>query len=199
MAARMKNLAQEGVKQNERLTMLVGIVLVAGLGLMALTVTDVRRLLVEHFFVGLLLLPVVGLKMASTGWRFFRYYMGDKQYRGAGPPVLWMRLLAIVVVASTIALFASGVELWVFGLRFGSVWVEVHKLSFAFWWPSVGLHVLGHAAQTWRGAKAELEGAARGGALTRRGLVVGSLVAGGVLAVASLSYASPFVFFHNGG
>ena len=186
------------VRANERLTVLAGILLLVLLAAMLLTVTSVRRLLFEHFFLGLLLLPPIGLKMASTGWRFARYYMGDKKYRAAGPPVLWMRLLAPVVVVATIALFASGVELWAFGLRFGSGWVEIHKLSFAVWWPAVGLHVLGKLGQTLRGAKEELVSAPDHSALSRRSLVVASLVAGAALALASLSYASPFIFFRDG-
>ena len=187
------------VKANERLTVLTGILLVVLLGAMLLTATEVRRLLVEHFFLGLLLLPAIALKMASTGWRFMRYYLRDKEYRAAGPPVLWMRLLAVVVVASTVVLFASGVELWAFGLRFGSTWVEMHKLSFTIWLPTVGLHVLGKLMQTLRGAKEEMTAEANSATITRRSLVVASLLAGVALAVASLSYASPFIFFRDGG
>jgi hypothetical protein len=186
------------VKANEHLTVLTGILLLVLLGAMLVTAADVRRLLVEHFFLGLLLLPVIALKMASTGWRFMRYYLRDKEYRAAGPPVLWMRLLAVVVVASTLVLFASGVELWAFGLRFGSMWVEVHKLSFMVWLPAVGLHVLGKLTQTLRGAKEELVAEANTSMRNRRSLVGASLLAGAALAVASLSYASPFIFFRGG-
>jgi hypothetical protein len=193
---RMASLMDKGVKANERLTVLTGLLLVVLLALMLLTVTDVRRLLLEHFFLGLLLLPVIALKMASTGWRFMRYYMGSAKYRQAGTPVLWMRLLAIVVVGATVTLFASGVELWAFGLRFGATWLEVHKLSFMIWLLAVGLHVLGKLPQTLQGAREELR--AEGGAHTRRALVVDALLAGVALAVASLSYASPFGFFREG-
>lgn len=193
----MKRVTAAGVKANERLTVLTGILLLVLLGAMLLTVISVRHLLPEHLFLGLLLLPPLGLKMASTGWRFLRYYTGDKQYRAAGPPVPWMRLLAPVVVVATVVLFASGVELWAFGLRFGAVWVDIHKLSFNVWWPAVGLHVLGKLRQTGSGVKEELA-SGQDGALTRRSLVVGSLVTGVVLAVASLSYASPFIFFRDG-
>ena len=195
----MEDSANSGVRANERLTVLTGILLMVLLGAMLVTATDVRGFLTQHFFLGLLLLPAIALKMASTGWRFMLYYLGNKEYRAAGPPVLWMRLLAVVVVASTVVLFASGVELWAFGSRFGSIWVEAHKLSFTIWLPSVGLHVLGKLGQTWRGTKEELVARSDGSAMSRRSLVVGSLVAGIVLAVASLSYASPFIFFRDGG
>ena len=125
--------SESGVKANDRLTALTGGLLFALLALMGITVLSVRRLLPEHFLLGFLLLPPVALKMASSGYRFGRYYIGDPQYRRAGPPELTMRLIAPIVVISTVAVFATGIELWMFGLRFGSLWIEAHKLSFFIW------------------------------------------------------------------
>jgi hypothetical protein len=91
---------------------------------MGVTVLSVRRLLPEHLLLGFLLIPPLALKMASTGYRFGRYYNADPESRRAGPPQLLMRLIAPIVVISTVAIFATGIELWLFGLRFGSIWVE---------------------------------------------------------------------------
>jgi hypothetical protein len=38
-----------------------------------LTTLSLRSYLPVHIFLGLLLLPPVALKLASTGWRFLRY------------------------------------------------------------------------------------------------------------------------------
>jgi hypothetical protein len=187
-----------GVLANERLTSLTGALLLVLLALLGITVLRVRSLLPEHFLLGILVIPPLALKMASTGYRFVRYYTGDPLYRRAGPPQLFMRLLAPVVVLSTVALFATGLELWFFGLRFGSVWVEAHKLSFMVWLPATGVHVLGYLFRTGHAVKEELSSSALAGAMTRRSLVVGSLVTGAVLAIASLSYSSPFIFFKDG-
>ena len=54
-------------------------------------------------FVGLLLIPPVVLKLASTGYRFVRYYAGARAYREKGPPPLPLRLLAPVLVASALS------------------------------------------------------------------------------------------------
>jgi hypothetical protein len=190
--------SESGVTANERLTALTGGLLLLLLALMGVTVLSVRRLLPEHFLLGFLLIPPLALKMASTGYRFVRYYAGDPQYRRAGPPELLMRLTAPIVVISTLAIFATGIELWLFGLSFGSIWVEAHKLSFYIWLPAAAVHILGHLSRTGQAAGEELSDSRSRTALTRRSLVVGSLVTGVVLAAASLTYATPFIFFRDG-
>ena len=190
--------SESGVMANERLTSLTGGLLLVLLALLGVTVLSVRRLLPEHFLLGFLVIPPLAVKMASTGYRFVRYYTGDPQYRRAGPPQLLMRLLAPIVVVSTVAIFATGIELWLFGLRFGSIWIEAHKLSFVIWLPATGVHVLGHLSRTGQAAVDELSSSRPSNAITRRSLVVGSLILGVLLAVASLSYASPFIFFRDG-
>jgi hypothetical protein len=187
-----------GVVANERLTSLTGGLLIVLLALLGVTVLSVRSLLPEHFLLGILVIPPLALKMASTGYRFARYYTGDPPYRRAGPPPLLMRLIAPIVVVSTVAIFATGIELWLFGLRFGSVWVEAHKLSFAIWLPATAVHVLGHLTRTSRAVSDEVSSSRPANAMTRRSLVVGSLITGVVLAIASLTYSSPFIFFRDG-
>ena len=41
-----------------------------------------------HMFIGMVLIPPVLLKLASTGYRFVRYYTGSQAYRAKGPPPL---------------------------------------------------------------------------------------------------------------
>ena len=183
---------------NERLTSLTGGVLFVLLGLIGITVLQVRSLLPEHLLLGFVLIPPLGLKMFSTGYRFVRYYAGDPLYRRAGPPRLMLRLIAPIVVISTVALFVTGLELWAFGLRFGSIWVAAHKWSFVIWLPFTLIHAFSYFNTSADAAAAELSGKAPSGPFALRSLVVGSLVAGVVLAHASLAYASPFVHFGGG-
>ena len=75
-----------GVEANGRLTAMTGIALLVLLAAEGITILRIHRLLPAHFFIGLLLIPPVVLKMTSTGYRFVRYYMGDPDYRRAGPP-----------------------------------------------------------------------------------------------------------------
>jgi hypothetical protein len=187
-----------GVVANERLTSLTGALLFLLLAIMGITVLNVGEMLQQHFLAGFLLIPPLALKMASTGYRFARYYAGDAAYRRYGPPDLLLRLLAPIVVVSTVAVFVTGLELWFFGVRFGEVWIEWHKLSFLIWLPAIGAHVLVHLNQTARSATQEMSSSPPERALTRRSLVIGSLVAGLALAIASLTYASPFIFSGDG-
>src|ERR1700751_6316699 len=59
---------------NERLTSSTGLVLLVLLLVETLTTLALRTYLDVHLFLGLVLLPPVALKLASTGWRFARYY-----------------------------------------------------------------------------------------------------------------------------
>jgi len=189
--------SESGVEANERLTTLTGGLLFVLLGLMGITVLSVRSLLPQHLLLGFVLIPPLALKMASTGYRFARYYLGDPAYHRAGPPQLFLRLLAPVVVISTLGLFITGLELWWFGLKFGSIWVAAHKVMFIVWLPATAIHVLAYSSKTTQ-AVAEEFASPPASPFATRSLVVGSLVAGAVLAAASLTYASPFIFFREG-
>jgi len=59
--------------------------------------------------IGMVLIPPVALKLGSTGYRFARYYLGSPVYRAKGPPLLPLRLLAPVLVLTTLLVFATGV------------------------------------------------------------------------------------------
>ena len=75
------------------------------------TILRVHRLLTPHVFIGVVLIPPVLLKVASTTWRFTRYYTGAAAYRRKGPPPVLLRLLGPVVVILTLVLLFSGVGL----------------------------------------------------------------------------------------
>src|SRR4051794_34861962 len=82
-----------GTEGNEILTSATAAILT--ILLIAEGITIIRRggLVSVHMFVGMLLIPPVLLKLASTGYRFARYYMGARIYREKGPPLLVLRLL----------------------------------------------------------------------------------------------------------
>jgi hypothetical protein len=58
-----------GSDGNEQLTSVVATLLIVLLTIEGATLLNVTSLLTVHAFVGMLLLPVVALKLASTGWR----------------------------------------------------------------------------------------------------------------------------------
>jgi hypothetical protein len=185
-----------GVEANARLIGYASVVLLIPLA--AEVITGVRPGLLAHALIGFLLVPPVVLKLGSTGYRFVRYYTGDRRYRAAGPPALVMRLLAPAVVVLTVALFATGIELWLFGFRFGDQWLTWHKAVFVLWFLALTFHVLAYVGRAPELAVADSRDRLRG-ALGRRSLVVASLLLGAVLVVAMLPFTSPFPPLVGGG
>jgi hypothetical protein len=175
-----------GPPGNERLTTTVGLVLLVLLVVETLTTLSARSLLPVHVFLGLLLLPILALKLASVGWRFVRYYMRNEPYRLEGPPRLLLRLLAPLLVASTLVVFGSGIALAVVG-HGGSLFI-VHVLSFGVWGLLMIVHVLAYLARTLRVGTADWRRRADlvvAGAGSRRAALSGALLAGVILALAT--------------
>lgn len=132
-----------GVVGNERLTALTGaVVLVLSVAEIA-TVPTLGSLMVAHFFVGLLLAGPVVAKTASTGWRFIRYYSRDPAYRRKGPPRPLLRVIAPLLVASTLTLIGSGIALAVTGPA-PEILVRVHVVSFLAWLATLAVHVFAY-------------------------------------------------------
>ena len=75
-----------GSAGNRQLTALVAAILVLLLAIEGATLLRLGSLLTVHAFVGMLLIPIVALKLASTGWRILRYYLGADGYTRHGPP-----------------------------------------------------------------------------------------------------------------
>ena len=121
-----------GTEGNEALTSAAAAVLTLLLAAEGLTLLDLGPLRVPHMFIGLVLIPPVLVKLGSTGYRFARYYAGTRPYREKGPPLMPLRLLAPVLVAATLGVFASGVALLIVGHRTGWL-LQVHQASFVVW------------------------------------------------------------------
>jgi hypothetical protein len=175
-----------GPRGNELLTTANGALLIVLLAALGVTILFVGQFVVEHLFLGLALLGPLALKLASTGYRFVRYYRGDPDYVSEGPPPILLRLLAPGVVLSTLIVFASGVVLLFTGPADREPWLLLHKASFIVWLGLMGAHVLGHlpevahlvTAPTGERRAATAGGAGRGIALS------GAIVGGIVLAIA---------------
>jgi len=185
-------LRDPGVEANARLTGYVGVVLAVLLAAELVTGLRFKQLLPAHAVIGFVLVPPVLLKLASVGYRFARYYTGDARYRAAGPPRLAMRLLGPVIVLLTVVVIATGIELWLFGYRFGFVWVPVHHFSAYLWFVTMAVHVVNYLRRAPELAAADWRDHLRG-AFTRRSLVAGSLILGAALAIAMLPYPTPFI------
>jgi hypothetical protein len=136
---------------NERLTSVVGLLLlVPVLVAVATVLLGVHTFMSLHVFVGLALIPVVLLKLASVGWRFGRYYTRSRAYVAHGAPQLAMRVLAPLLVAATVVLFGSGVAM---GLPHGhalQIARRLHGPASVIWLVLLGIHVLVYARRALR-------------------------------------------------
>jgi hypothetical protein len=76
-----------GVEANARLTAITSmVVLVLILAELVTVFLNPRKVLTVHDTIGLILVPVVALKLGSASWRMVGYYIRQKGYRELGPP-----------------------------------------------------------------------------------------------------------------
>src|SRR5438309_1781517 len=197
--ARLARLLRGGTEGNARLTGLTGLVLLVLLAVEGVTILAIRPLLSVHVFVGLLLIPPVALKLGSTGYRLLRYYTRAAEYVRKGPPLLVMRMLvAPVLVAATLVVFATGVTLLAVGPGGGFV-LGLHKASFIVWVGAFGIHVLAYALRVPGLVAADWGGGSRtSGAALRVGVVAFALLVGLAVALTVLPAAGPWLHASGG-
>jgi len=142
----LRGLLAGGTEGNERLTVLSGLLLIVLLAALGITIVRIGQLLWLHLFLGLLLIGPVALKMASTGYRFVRYYTANPRYHAKGPPAPALRVMAPLIVLLTVTVFASGVVLLFIGPGSSarSMVFLIHKASFIAWLALTAFHILGH-------------------------------------------------------
>jgi hypothetical protein len=186
-----------GTAGNDILTSATAVLLLGLLAAEGFTIVHMRGFVTAHMFIGLVLIPPVLLKLASTGYRFARYYTGARPYREKGPPRWPLRLLAPVLVASTVAVFLTGVLLLAAGHRSRGL-LGLHKLSFIVFGVVFAAHVLAYFTRVVRSLRADW-GAVRRQAVPGAGLR-GTLVvmaAGGGVALA-LAVLPSITAWHGG-
>jgi hypothetical protein len=168
---------------NARLTATVGaLLLVPVVAELATILLGVHTFMSLHVFVGFVMIPAVLLKLASTGWRFIRYYTRSDLYRAHGPPSPGMRLLAPLLVVATFALFGSGVAMGVLHGHALLVARRVHGPASAVWIALLVVHVLAYLKRTLATASEDVVPATRAAVRGARGraYVVAAAVAAGL-------------------
>jgi hypothetical protein len=183
---------------NERLTAWAGAVLLILALIEIFTVPALRSLLWVHFFVGVLLAGPVVVKIASTSWRFLRYYTRHPAYRRKGPPRRYLRVLAPVLPAATLAVIGSGIALAATGPA-PAILLKIHVVSFLVWLATLVTHVVAYLARVprliaddWRGRRP----VARWGRLLAN---IVALVCGAIAAVLLSPTAGPWVSWLGNG
>jgi hypothetical protein len=180
-----------GARGNALLTSLAAAMLLVLLAVEGATIPLIGQLLSVHVFVGLLLLGPVALKLASTGYRFVRYYRRTEDYVSLGPPAALMRfVVAPVLVLSTLVLFGSGLLLLARPEQ-GAI-LGLHKASFVVWFGAMTIHVLAYAVRAGRHLFTE-EARRVDGRAYRIAAAVLAVAAGLVVAVAAYPLAGPWL------
>ncbi len=177
------------VEGNARITGALGAAIFVLLFVEGLTILRVERYMGLHVFLGTLIIVFVVLKIASTTYRFVRYYVGQRDYVRKGPPPPLLRVLGPIVTVTTAAVLATGFGALLAG---NSHWlVPAHKASFIVWFVAMTLHVLGHALETpalafadWRRSGRETRGTR-----ARLSLLAAAVVVGVPVAMLSLRWA----------
>ena len=177
-----------GTDGNEKLTAIAGVLLLALLAVLGVTIVRIGQLLWLHLFLGLLLIGPVVLKLASTGYRFACYYLATAAYRLKGPPHPLLRGLAPVLVVTTLAVFATGVLLLVDGPGSRDQLLLWHKVTFIVWLVAMVPHVLGHLVELPPALRLTRNAGsvARGGGAGRAIALASAIAGGAVLAIVLL-------------
>jgi hypothetical protein len=162
------------------------------------TVLAVRQMLTLHFFLGMLLVGPVLLKLCSTIYRFTRYYTGDAEYQRKGPPALLMRVLGPFVILTSLAVIGTGILLALAGPGQG-ILLLAHKATFVLWFGAMTIHVLAYAWRLPRLVGSDLASRAGhraeevlGGRAARWLLLTAALLTGLLLAVLTVHLAGPW-------
>src|SRR5207244_1915793 len=126
---------------NERLTALAGAVLLVLILVELVSSANLHALLPIHIFVGVLLAGPLVVKLGSTGYRFLRYYTQSPAYVRSGPPRLPLRVLASLLVVTTLAVVGSGIGLVVAGPAQAGLLRRLHSVSAVLWLALIAVHV----------------------------------------------------------
>jgi hypothetical protein len=200
-----------GAEGNERLTAATGAVLLVLFAAEGFTIVSIHQLITLHFFLGMLLIGPVALKIGTVVYRFARYYSGAPEYRRQGPPAPLLRLLGPFVLVTSVGVIGTGVILAVTGSAAGP-WLFLHKAFFVLWFGVMTIHVLAYVWRLPRLIGSDLHGPAglsrphaalASRVLAGRGmrwLLLAASIAGGLLIAAMWVHsAGPWAGFHHAG
>ena len=188
---------QSAVVGNERMTALAGAVLLVLILVELVSSAILRTLLSVHVFVGVSLSGPLVVKLGSTGNRFLRYYTGSPAFVRRGPPRLALRVLAPLLIATTLVVIGSGIGLMVTGPRSAGLLLPLHGISVLVWLPLIAIHVFAYVwrvprlvANDWskQAGRSLVPGRGR-----RLGVNLGALLLGAIAAVLLLPGATPWI------
>ena len=192
--------APSRVEANARLTGLSGIVvLVLLIAELVTVVLGARGVLSLHVAIGLILVPPVLVKLASTTWRVANYYLRAPAYTRRGPPATVARVLGPFLSLAVVVLLVSGLALLLGPSSIHRIALPVHKLSFYLALVLIVAHLATHLPQAVRLAASDRMNCA-GVALMVRArwiTIFGSVLLGAMLALVLAGHAEPYLHHYS--
>lgn len=189
------------VEANARLTGTAGIVililLVAELVTVVLGAASVLSL---HVAIGLILVPPVLVKLASTTWRMVNYYLRAAAYKHRGPPPPLARVLGPILSLAIVLVLASGGALILGPSSLHRTALQVHKVTFYLTLLLILPHLAMHLTKAVRLAARDWV-SRRGAAVLMRArwtAIAGSVAIGAVLALTLTGHAEPYLHHYYG-
>lgn len=144
------------VAGNLILTSHAGLVILFLLVLLYFTGLEFAPLRGVHVGLGFALIPILLVKLGSTGWRAVNYYFDRDPYRAAGPPWLLPRIMALPLTLCAVAATISGVVLWATGTDHGT-WATVHIYAVISLAVVVAVHLTIYTRKAFRASTRSLE------------------------------------------
>lgn len=170
-----------------------GVALLVLSALEVLTALDLRIALFWHIVIGVVLIPMLVLKLGLATWRFASFYRSSSPAHVRSAPWLPLRLLAPLLVVVTVLVVLSGAELTFAGpTSFSDTFLApAHFLLAGIWLVLLFIHTFAYSKRSLHSSGHDLRGALarRSGSLLRTGLVVVALAAGVALAYTALGQA----------
>ena len=187
---------QSAVIGNERITAQAGVVLLVLIVVEMVSAAVLHTLMPIHVFVGVLLVGPLIVKLGSTGWRFLRYYTGSPAFVRRGPPHLVLRVMAPLLIVTTLVVIGSGIGLVVTSPGSAGLLVPLHGFSVLVWLPLIVIHTFAHILRVprlikddWSKPSGESKVSGRG---SRFCVNLGALLAGLAAAILLFPGAAPW-------
>jgi hypothetical protein len=184
------------VEANARLTGAAGIVILILLTAELVSVVlGAASVLSLHVAIGLILVPPVLVKLASTTWRMVNYYLGAAAYVHRGPPPAPARVLGPILSLAIVLVLISGIVLLLGPSSLHRTALQVHKVAFYLALLLIVAHLAMHLTKAIRLTARDWLNR-RGATLLTRArwtAIIGSVLIGALLALTLAGHAEPYL------
>ncbi len=189
------------VEANARLTGTAGIViLILLIAELVTVVLGAGSVLSLHVAIGLILVPPVLVKLASTTWRMVNYYLGAAAYTHRGPPPTGARILGPILSIAIVLVLISGIALILGPSSIHQSALQVHKVTFYLALLLIVAHLAMHLTKAVQLLARDWVNRRDPALMTRARstAIVASVLLGALLALTLAGHAEPYLHHYYG-